>query len=46
MCRVVLGDEALVGGHGLLDEVVAWPKARLMAPLRRAIVTPDQVLEV
>lgn len=44
--RVVLGDEALVGGYGLLDEVVAWPKARLMAPLRRAIVTPDQVLEV
>lgn len=44
--RVVLGAEVLVGGHGVLDEVVAWPRARLTAPLRRAIVTPELALEV
>lgn len=44
--RVVLGPEALVGGHGVLDEVVAWPRGRVMAPLRRAIVTPDLLLEL
>lgn len=35
----VIGDGAIVTGRGLLHGVVAWPGARLQAPLADAVVT-------
>ncbi len=44
--RVLLGEGVQVHGAGELRDVVAWPGARVVAPLRRAIVTPTQLLAV
>lgn len=37
--RAIIGEGAVVDGHGPVSGVIAWPKARLRAPLRNAIVT-------
>jgi NDP-sugar pyrophosphorylase family protein len=37
--RAIIGEGAVVEGHGPVSGVVAWPKAQLRAPLRNAIVT-------
>jgi mannose-1-phosphate guanylyltransferase len=36
--RSLIGDGVEVGGSGLVREVIAWPGARLLAPLSRAVV--------
>jgi mannose-1-phosphate guanylyltransferase len=37
--RCIIGHGAIVQGHGRVCNLVAWPNARLRAPLRDAIVT-------
>jgi mannose-1-phosphate guanylyltransferase len=46
LVRSVLGKGAKARGAGLLDEVVVWPGAEVVAPLRRAVVMPQQVIVV
>ncbi len=43
---VVLGHGVRVVGTGAVTDVVAWPGATVVAPLERAIVTPEGVVGV
>jgi mannose-1-phosphate guanylyltransferase len=44
--RSILGEGARVAGDGALCECVVWPGTMAVAPLSRAIVTPNQVVHV
>lgn len=42
----IIGSGAHVGGTGTIEACVVWPRARALAPLERAIVTPRGVVSV
>lgn len=42
----IVGEGAVVEGHGALERVVVWPGARAMAPLSDAVVTPFEVVAI
>jgi len=44
LSEVILGEGVQVSGVGLLRQVVAWPGARVEAPLERAVVTSSGVV--
>ncbi len=46
LTQCILGDATELAGEGTLCEVVAWPGARVVAPLERAIVTREHVVRI
>ncbi len=44
--RSLVGRGATATGTGELEECVVWPGATVRAPLRRAIVTPERVVQL